>query len=213
MTTEHVTVVRTESVPIDSVTPHPSNPRRGDMSRIERSLRDHGQYSPLVVHEQSGNILVGNHRWRVMREKLGWTHVDARFVSCTDAKALQILAMDNRSSDDGTYDDAELLALLEAIGGEDLSAAGYGTDDIDDLLARLEEAQEFTEPDYDPQANQRGIDTRKERGQDATVRSIVLTYPTDEYEQVVMGLQHLAQRYEVQDFATAVALMIAELED
>lgn len=211
MTVEHVSIVRTETVPIDSVTPHPANPRRGDMARIERSLRDHGQYAPIVVHEQTGHIIVGNHRWRVMKEKLGWTHVDARFVSCSEAKARQILAMDNRSSDDGTYDDAELLALLEAIGDADLSSAGYDVDDVDDLLARLEE--NVAEPVYDPQANQRGIDTRKERGQDATVRSIVLTYPTDEYQGIVLGLQRMCERFEVQDFASVVELMIRELDD
>lgn len=211
-TTEHVTVVRTGLVPIDDITPHPSNPRRGDMARIERSLRDHGQYSPIVVHEQTGHILAGNHRWRVAKEKLGWTHVDARFISCTDAKAAQILAMDNRSSDDGTYNDAELLALLEQIGDvTGLLAAGYDTSDMDDLLARLEENEPVAP--FDPETNQRGIDTRKALGQDATVRSIVLTYPIDEYEQIVLGLQHMCARYEVQDFATAVAHMIPELDD
>lgn len=212
MTTEHVTVVRTESVPIDSVTPHPSNPRRGDIARIERSLRDHGQYAPIVIHEQTGHILVGNHRWRVMKEKLGWSHVDARFISCTEAKALQILAMDNRSSDDGTYDDAELLALLEAIGDGDLAAAGYGVDDLDDLLARLEEEPSIPDTGVTEAV---GIDARKADPSYAAsgVRSIVLSYPVDEYEQIVLGLQHMAARYDVQDFSDAVARMLADLEE
>jgi ParB-like nuclease family protein len=212
VTTEHVTVVRTDTVPIDSITPHPSNPRRGDVARIQRSLLEHGQYAPLIVHEQTGHILAGNHRWRVMKEKMGWTHVDARFVSCTEAKALQILAMDNRSSDDGTYNDAELLALLEAIGDSDLPAAGYGSDDLDDLLARLEEDVP-TDPSGISEAV--GIDARKADPSYANsgVRSIVLTYPVDEYEQVVLGLQHIAARYDVQDFSDAVARMIAELDD
>jgi len=209
---EHVTVVRSESVPIDSISPHPQNPRRGDMARIERSLRAHGQYQDIVVHQETGHILVGNHRWRAAKDKLGWTHISARFISCSETKALEILAMDNRSSDDGRYDDAELLALLEMIDQRgDVTAAGYGQDDIDDLLAALEEAD--TPVVYEPQANDRGIDTRKERGQDATVRSIVLTYPIDEYEQIVLGLQHMCQRYEVQDFSAAVAAMIPALED
>lgn len=210
--TEQVTVVRSETVPIDSVTPHPNNPRRGDMARIEKSMRQHGQYQDIVVHEPTGHILVGNHRWRVAREKLAWTHIAVKFVNCTESKALEILAMDNRSSDDGGYNDAELLSLLELIGQEgDLAAAGYDAADMDDLLARLEESDPV--PAFDPETNQRGIDTRKALGQDATVRSIVLTYPVDEYEQVVIGLQHMCERYEVQDFATAVARMIPELED
>lgn len=209
--TEQVTIVRSGNVPIDTITPHPRNPRRGDVARIERSLRDHGQYQDIVVQESTGHILVGNHRWRVAKEKLGWTHIAAKFVSCTDAKALEILAMDNRSSDDGRYDDTELLALLETIVADgDLVSAGYDVDDMDDLLARLEEAEPLA---FEPEANQRGIDTRKALGQDATVRSIVLTYPTDEYEQIVQGLQHMCARFEVQDFATAVALMIPELDD
>lgn len=210
--TEHVTVVRQGAVPIDSITPHPSNPRRGDVARIERSLRDHGQYAPIIVHEPTGHILVGNHRWRVMREKLGWTHVDARFINCTEAKALQILAVDNRSSDDGTYDDRELLALLEQITADgDLTAAGYDEDDLDDLLARLEE----NEPPPTGITEAVGIDARKADPSyaAATVRSIVLTYPADEYQQIVLGLQHMCQRFEVQDFSAAVAAMIPELED
>lgn len=210
--TEHVTVLRSESVPIDSLTPHPANPRRGDMARIERSLREHGQYQDIVVQDSTGYILVGNHRWRAAKDKLGWTHISARFITCTDEKALEILAMDNRSSDDGRYDDAELLALLEQINdhGGDLIAAGYDVDDIDDLLAALEE---IPTPASDGMTDAVGIDSRKENGQDATVRSIVLTYPIAEYDQIVLGLQHMCARYEVQDFSAAVAAMIPELED
>lgn len=210
--TEHVTVIRSESVPIDSITPHPHNPRRGDMARIERSLREHGQYQDIVVHEETGQILVGNHRWRAAKEKLGWTHISAKFVSCTETKALEILAMDNRSSDDGRYDDAELSTLLEMIENNgNLLAAGYDAEDLDDLLARLEEQDA---PAFDPAAAV-GIDARKADPSYAAsgVRSIVLSYPTDEYEQVVAGLQHMCQRYQCDDFATAVSRMIPELDD
>lgn len=199
---ELVSVARTELVSIDSVTTHPQNPRRGDMTRIERSLREHGQYQDIVVQESSGHILVGNHRWRAAKDKLGWTHISVKFIRCSDAKALEILAMDNRSSDGGTYDDRELLTLLEIIssGDGDLTAAGYDDDDLDALLARLEDDAPL--PDV-PKANE----------QEVTTRSITLTYRLDEYNQIVMGLQHMCQRYEVQDFASAVAHMIPDLED
>jgi ParB-like chromosome segregation protein Spo0J len=211
--TEQVTVVRTELVPIDSVTPHPNNPRRGDVARIERSLRAHGQYQDIVVHQETGQILVGNHRWRVAKDKLGWTHISAKFVSCSDAKAREILAMDNRSSDDGRYDDHELRALLEMIEADgDILAAGYDTEDLDDLLARLEENDT---PAFDPRENLRGIDSRKASGEydAATVKTLILTYPLDEYQDVVLGLQRMCERFEVQDFAGAIAQMIQELDD
>lgn len=211
---EQVTVVRTELVPIDSVHPHPNNPRRGDVARIERSMRDHGQYQDIVVHQETGNVLVGNHRWRVAKDKLGWTHISVKFVSCSDTKALEILAMDNRSSDDGRYADRELLTLLEMINDQDgdLTSAGYDVDDMDDLLARLEEVEL---PAFDPKDNLRGIDSRKASGDydAATVKTLILTYPIDEYQDVVMGLQRMCERFQVQDFAGAIAQMIHELDD
>lgn len=157
MTSELASVVSTETVPIDAVTPHPANARKGDLNRIAASLREHGQYQDLVVQESSKYILAGNHRWRAAKDKLGWTHVSVKWVRCSDAKALQILAVDNRASDGASYDDgalAELLQELDADGA--LAAAGYATSDLDDLLAKLEEDEPVALPD--PERN-----TRQER--------------------------------------------------
>jgi ParB-like chromosome segregation protein Spo0J len=138
---DQATVRRTETVPIESVRPHPRNARKGDARRIERSLRAHGQYKPIVVHEETGHVLVGNNTWRIAREKLGWDKIHATFVSCTDAKALEILAVDNRTSDGATYDNGALLELLDDISKSgSLAAAGYGTNDHAALIARLETA-------------------------------------------------------------------------
>lgn len=140
---EKATIIRTELVPIHSVTRHPENARKGNVARIEDSLRAHGQYAPVVVHEQSGYILKGNNTHRVLQEKIGAAEILATFVSCTEAQARAILAVDNRTSDDATYDDSALLALLEQVEADgNLAAAGYGQADIDDLTALLEENAE-----------------------------------------------------------------------
>lgn len=145
---EKATIVRTELVPIHSVTRHPENARKGNVSRIEDSLRAHGQYAPVVVHEQSGYILKGNNTHRVLQEKIGAAEILATFVSCTEAQARAILAVDNRTSDDASYDDSALLALLEQVEADgNLAAAGYGQADIDDLTALLEESAE-PEPEF-----------------------------------------------------------------
>jgi hypothetical protein len=145
---EKATIMRTELVPIHSVTRHPENARKGNVARIEESLRAHGQYAPVVVHEQSGYILKGNNTHRVLQEKIGAAEILATFVSCTEAQARAILAVDNRTSDDASYDDAALLALLEQVEADgNLAAAGYGQADIDDLTALLEEGAE-AEPEF-----------------------------------------------------------------
>jgi len=145
---EKATIVRTELVPIHSVTRHPENARKGNVSRIEESLRAHGQYAPIVVHEQTGYVLKGNNTHRVMQEKLGSAEILATFVSCSEAQARAILAVDNRTSDGAAYDDAALLALLEQVEADgNLAAAGYGQADLDDLTALLEENAE-PEPEY-----------------------------------------------------------------
>lgn len=145
---EKATIVRTELVPIHSVTRHPENARKGNISRIEESLRAHGQYAAVVVHEQTGYVLKGNNTHRVLAEKIGAAEILATFVSCTEAQARAILAVDNRTSDGASYDDAALLALLEQVETDgNLAAAGYGQADLDDLTALLEESAE-PEPEY-----------------------------------------------------------------
>lgn len=136
---ERPTILRTESVAIESVTPHPMNARRGNIQRLESSLRQFGQYAPVMVQEGTGHILKGNNTWRVLRDKLGASHILAQFVTCTDETARLILAVDNRTSDGSDYDQKALLALLEVLAEDDmLIASGYDQDDVDALVYQFE---------------------------------------------------------------------------
>jgi hypothetical protein len=48
-------------VPIDSVTLHPNNPRRGDVEAVAASLARFGQQKPIVVQASTGYVVAGNH--------------------------------------------------------------------------------------------------------------------------------------------------------
>lgn len=147
---QHVTILRTELVGIDSISTHPENARRGNVSRIENSLREHGQYAPVIVHESTGYILKGNHTHRVMKEKLGKPHILATFVRCTDEQARAVLAVDNKTTDGGEYDDLALLELLEKLDDTDmLAAAGYEQAEYGALLEQIE-ALGAAVPEPDP---------------------------------------------------------------
>lgn len=126
------------AVPIETLRPHPSNPRNGDTDLIVTSLRKHGQYRPIVVRKSTGEILAGNHTYAAAME-LGWNVIAATFVDVDDQQALQILLMDNRSADKARYDDGQLAAVLKMLDAEGaLEGTGYDDDDLAKLLNRVE---------------------------------------------------------------------------
>ena len=123
-------------VPVSDLNLHPHNARQGDVGAICQSLEAHGQYKPLVVQKSSNTVLAGNHTLQAA-SALGWKEVDVTFVDVDDEHALRILLVDNRTSDQATYDDTVLTDLLEHLvhTGEGLHGTGWDGDDLDELLA------------------------------------------------------------------------------
>ncbi|WJJ56154.1 ParB-like nuclease domain protein [Mycobacterium phage prophiT37-1] len=121
------------------------NPRRGQVDAIVQSLSRHGQYRPIVVNAgtKTGRpmeVLAGNHTLLAAR-KLGWDTISATLLDVSEQQAKAIVAADNRLSDLGDYDTAELLALLEGL--DELDGTGYTAADLEEL------ASELTVPDGD----------------------------------------------------------------
>lgn len=123
-------------VPIESVTLHPANPRRGRIHLIAESLERWGQIRPILVNKATGQIVAGNHTTLAARE-LGWTHiavVSEQFDS--EESARDYLLADNRLPELGDYDREQLLALLGEVEASDAWAGtGYTADDLEDLRA------------------------------------------------------------------------------
>jgi DNA modification methylase len=139
-----------EQVPADSLVPYPGNPRRGDVNVIRESLRTLGQYKPLVVQRSTRHVLAGNHTLQALIAE-GRSSVSVVFVDADDESAARIVAVDNRSSDAATFDNAELVALLQSL--PDLTATGYASADLDALLASLVPPEKFpvvSDPDEAP---------------------------------------------------------------
>lgn len=117
------------------LTPYPGNPRRGDQDAITASIRDLGLYRTIIAQRSTGHVLAGNHTLRALLD-LGAEQVPVTWLDVSDTRAAAIVARDNRTSELGTYDDAELLALLTA--DEDvLVLSGYDDDDLADVQRRL----------------------------------------------------------------------------
>lgn len=145
MTASHALSV--EQAPIETLRPHPRNPRNGDTDAIAQSLRVNGQYRPIVVCGD-GTILAGNHTYAAAME-LGWSSIQVVRLplSPDSAEAERILLADNRTADLGAYDEGLLADLLRAVDeAVGLEGTGY---DVDDLFA-LGEGEPKGDPDDAP---------------------------------------------------------------
>jgi hypothetical protein len=129
--------LKIEQVALGDLKIYHNNPRKGNIDLIAESLEAYGQYKPITANKRTGEILAGNHTYQAA-QALGWDKIAVAWVDVDEGTAAKIVAIDNRSSDLGEYDNEALAALLEAL--PDTAATGYEQSDIDDLKALLEEA-------------------------------------------------------------------------
>jgi len=133
------------AIPITSVRPHPLNPNAGDVDAIVESLRSHGHYVPIVFNARQGGqsqgcIIKGNHTSMAMLQMERQT-IAAAAADVDDEQAIKIMLADNRLSDLHRTDGGLLLELLQTL--PSIDGTGYDAQALDDLLARVEAAQEM----------------------------------------------------------------------
>src|SRR5215471_21282562 len=92
-------------VPVASVRPHPANANQGDVEAIGESLDSLGFYGVILVHEQTGHILAGEHRWRAATAR-GMPDLPAVIITCSEDAARRIMAGDNQYARLATWDTA-----------------------------------------------------------------------------------------------------------
>lgn len=120
---------------IEDVSPHPANPRNGDIEMIAESITINGFISPVIAQKSTGHIIAGNHRYFALHQ-LGSDKIPVIWVDVDDLAAKRYLLADNRTSDLGNYDNSALVALLEQIDAED-SLLGTGYKDYDLEVLKL----------------------------------------------------------------------------
>ena len=128
------------SVPIDSLSAYPRNPRRGRVDAIKDSLQRHEV--PAIVVNRQRRKSAGNHTLAAARE-LQWREIAATFVDVDDETAARIVLIDNRTNDLASYDDTELADLLESL--PELDGTGYDDESLDELLASLDDERDLDE--------------------------------------------------------------------
>jgi len=144
--------MKTELVPIESITPYARNPRKNEglpVAKVKASLKEYGWQQPLVV-DKGMTIVVGHTRYQAALE-LGMTEVPVHIadnLTPTQIKAYRIA--DNKTATFSEWD-MELLGLefddLKA-DGFDLELTGF---DDDELLQMDLDGEPATEGDTEPQ--------------------------------------------------------------
>jgi ParB-like chromosome segregation protein Spo0J len=120
-------VTEAEIVPINSIKPHPDNPRKGNVAMIAESLRVNGQYNTILVHRPTRLVIAGNHTWKAAKS-LGWSNIAINWFDGTDAEALEVLLADNRSSDSSVLDDTAVYSIASSL--PSLEGSGYVLEDL-----------------------------------------------------------------------------------
>lgn len=217
------------TLPLHEIQTFHKNPRRGNVPAIQESIVKNGQFKPLIVNAgthtgRKNEVLAGNHTLLAMRELAGTEHaltdVDVYLVDVTDEEANRIVLADNRTSDLGTYDQHDLVALLTDL-DHDLDGTGYDYDDLDDLSALLEEipAPRDHEPgthelrDGDPDDDEDDEDEDEDRPAgllnnsadsdnaekyaDRATRMFVLAFPIEQYTWVSNALEQVAEDHDL----------------
>ena len=131
--------MKIERKAISELIPAPYNPRKdiqpgdAEYEKLRRSLEEFGYVEPVIWNIQTGHVVGGHQRLKVLRE-LGETEIDCVIVDLPDAqeKALNIAL--NKISND--WDKEKLTALLEDLQNADIdiSLTGFDLEDIDNLL-------------------------------------------------------------------------------
>lgn len=140
-----------ELVAIDTLEPHPENPRLHDDPTIQQSMRDHGVIDVCVVQRSRRRILGGHGRWENAIE-VGATRVPVLWVDCDDDEAEEIMLVLNHAADKATYNNPALAKLLSRIAdsGRSVQRAGWDETSLRRFVARVR-AAEPAEPDDEPE--------------------------------------------------------------
>jgi len=201
MTVEFAEPVQQFLVDIDSVTEYPDNPRRGDVDALVDSIRVNGFYTVTLAQASTGYLVMGNHRRKALLA-MGESRIPVMFKDMSDEDALRIVLADNRTSDLSFYDDPTLFALLDQLGG-DFAGTGYDKASYELLLQGMEGSDILggVAQGYVPE-------DRLEGYLDSDVRSIILPYSGDQYDEVASGLMELRKAHELETNADVVAMLV-----
>jgi DNA modification methylase len=148
-----VAALKSEPIPVAALLgmAAPYNPRRIDpaqLAALGRSLRTFGAVEPVVANRRSGRI-VGGHQRVKAAEAEGIETLPVVWVDLDETGEKQLNLALNRIS--GEWDEPALAALLQELGSTELDLTGFGSAEVDELIARMNREARQADPDEVPE--------------------------------------------------------------
>jgi site-specific DNA-methyltransferase (adenine-specific) len=148
--------------PISELTPWAKNPRDNDAAAEELAytISEVGWTNPILL-DKHGTIIAGHTRLKAAI-KLGLTEVPTITLDVDGPQAELIAIADNRLSEFAEWDKDALAEILESLQAEgiDTKIAGYGDEDLSDLLASLD-SEPIGPDDIEPEAPPEEPDSKR----------------------------------------------------
>jgi DNA modification methylase len=142
-----------QKIPVTKIKPAKYNPRKdlkpGDPAyeKLKRSMTEFGYVEPIIWNEETGNIVGGHQRYKILLEA-GHTEVECVVVklSADKEKALN-LALNKVTGD---WEIEALADLLHELNEQDfdLSLTGFDAAEIEDLFSQVHD-KDVTDDDFD----------------------------------------------------------------
>ena len=126
---------------IDEIRPASYNPRialkEGDKNyeKLKRSIEEFGYVEPIIINEQTGNVVGGHQRLTVLKD-LGVEEIDCVIVNVDEKKEKQLNIALNKIN--GEWDMPALKDLLEDLdtGDIDMDLTGFEDWEIENLMTQ-----------------------------------------------------------------------------
>jgi len=210
--------------PLSALKPAQSNPRKGDVEAIMRSYERFGQRKPIVVHQETNEIIAGNHQYEAAK-RLGWDKIAVVRVDDDPETATAYSVADNRIGQLGEWDVEELVASFELMSEVDIKAAGFEQVDVEDFKALFDEQVGSIEA-VSPQDTGKDRSSKSDGNPDEAVikdktyqefleryaqkatRAIILYYQNEIYGKMVDGLDRLGEHFGDDDHADTVQILV-----
>lgn len=130
-------------LPLDILVPDPQNPRKHpkeNIAAIKASLQRFGQVPPLVVHEETSQVVAGNGTMEAMLA-LGWKEADCILYKGTIEEARALGVVLNRTAELGEWNEdilASILNNLKTSGFDAMESLGFDEFDLGGIINKVE---------------------------------------------------------------------------
>lgn len=127
-------------MPLKDMLVNPRNPRVHpveQITRLEESLRRHGQTRPLLLRRHN-RMLIAGHGVREAMLRQGWKEARAILLDVSQEAADRMMLADNRTSDLSKPHDQMVQQLLAEFGKDDWLSVGYSEAEALKMLEPLE---------------------------------------------------------------------------